>query len=300
MLLVAVALCAAAFPAFAAEIVYPANVEYTEGPTPTIRKIYYLSPEESPGDIPTADIERSGYLYTFADMLKQSSEQAETKRHSETVTLPCNTADMGEVLKLFDPSIEFITEEGFSGVLTLDHTTMQVEVDGYKNSSYNVTANRTYPNLSAADVSLVPKTVEENGRTLALDNVNWQEARTASVDGYDMPELYTATATYSGTANSRKATGYTATAEYAGELSKTVPGPVCYTAIFEGAEIAPPEPEPAPEPSPEAQTEPAQTPEPYTGISGYTIALVLLFLAGLALYGFLKVKKLLKKRRDNP
>ena len=45
---------------------------------------------------------------------------------------------------------------------------------GYGTSSRTVTAERTYPNLSDADVSLVPKSVNENGRNLTLADVSWQ------------------------------------------------------------------------------------------------------------------------------
>ena len=71
-----------------------------------------------------------------------------------------------------------------------------------------MTAERTYPNLSDADVSLVPKSVNENGRTLTLADVSWQEAAVDPTDGYDIPIRYTAVASYTGTATSKYATGY--------------------------------------------------------------------------------------------
>lgn len=88
--------------------------------------------------------------------------------------------------------------------------------------SRNVSATRSYPNLSEADVSLVPKSIEDSGRTLTLADVDWQEA-----GGF-----YNATATYTGTATSQYATGYTVTADYAGEVTKTTSGIVRYTAVF--------------------------------------------------------------------
>ena len=101
-----------------------------------------------------------------------------------------------------------IGESRYEGILSLDHTTIQVEAAGYSTSSRTVTAERTYPNLSDADVSLIPKTVNENGRTLTLADVSWEEAATDPTDGYDIPIRYTAMASYSGTATSKYATGY--------------------------------------------------------------------------------------------
>ena len=57
--------------------------------------------------------------------------------------------------------MEVTTEDGYTGTLTADYTTIQVEASGYKNRSRTVTAERTYPNLSDADVSLIPKTVRK-------------------------------------------------------------------------------------------------------------------------------------------
>ena len=120
----------------------------------------------------------------------------------------------------------------YEGVLSLDHTTIQVEAAGYGTSSRTVTAERTYPNLSDADVSLVPKSVNENGRTLTLADVSWQEAAVDPTDGYDIPIRYTAVASYTGTATSKYATGYTVTADYKGDVTRASCDTVVYTAVF--------------------------------------------------------------------
>ncbi len=107
-----------------------------------------------------------------------------------------------------------------------------MEAAGYGTSSRTVTAERTYPNLSDADVSLVPKSVNENGRTLTLADVSWQEAAVDPTDGYDIPIRYTAVASYTGTATSKYATGYTVTADYKGDVTRTSCDTVIYTAVF--------------------------------------------------------------------
>ena len=148
------------------------------------------------------------------------------------VTLESKTKDMAEILKMLEPKLEVRTEDGYEGVLSLDHTTIQVEAAGYGTSSRTVTAERTYPNLSDADVSLVPKSVNENGRTLTLADVSWQEAAVDPTDGYDIPIRYTAVASYTGTATSKYATGYTVTADYKGDVTRTSCDTVVYTAVF--------------------------------------------------------------------
>ena len=131
------------------------------------------------------------------------------------------------------------TEDGYTGTLHLDHTSVQVTTDGYATKTSTLTATRSYPNLSQADVSLIPKTIEDRGKTLTLGDVKWSESM--DVDGEWNPVTrYTATASYIGTTSSRYATGYTVSASYTGEVSKPNCAVVTYTAIF-GSEKAPEE-----------------------------------------------------------
>ncbi|MDL2288328.1 hypothetical protein LJC32_02985 [Oscillospiraceae bacterium OttesenSCG-928-F05] len=260
LILCAAVLFTAALPIAHAADLYPAAIEQDgDSESPVIRKVYLLEPGDTPADIPTADFVRGGVRYTFVDMTKEREELSDVREHTEEVSLPASSGDLSAALALFEPTLDYTDEEGYTGTLALDHTTVQVSADGYSTRNFTVSAVRTYPNLSAADVSLVPKTTEEKGRTLQLADVSWSEAHTGNVDGYDVAERYTATATYTGSATSRTATGFTATASYTGEVMRILPGPVRYTAIFEGAELTPPTPQPTPEPTPEpeaAQKEP--------------------------------------------
>ncbi len=239
-LLVAAVLITAATPALATDI-FVSQIDFAEiGGVPTITKTYLLSPSDDPTAISTNEFERNGYIYKFTDLIYKPSENTESKLYSKTVKLPSYTRNMSDVLNLLSPDLDVTTEDGFSGSIILDHTTIIVDTNGYKTTSYNISATRTYPNLSAADVALVPKSIEDNGNNLSLDNVNWQESAFSDIDGYS--ERYTATVTYTGTASKKIATGYTITAEYSGTVTKTTPGPVEYNAIFEGSPIPVPEP----------------------------------------------------------
>ena len=102
---------------------------------------------------------------------------------------------------------------------------------GYATKTQALSASRSYPNLSEADVSLIPKSIEENGKTLTLADVQWDS--TEQTDGVGgIITRYTATASYTGTSSSRYATGYTVTADYTGEVAKPDCDVVTYTAIF--------------------------------------------------------------------
>ncbi len=223
---------------------YPIAVEeYTAGDGGELRisKIYQLSLSDDPSLIPTGDFERGGRTYTLLDMTRKDEVGVDTQTYTETVTQPSDTDDLEKILQELDAEMEVTTEDGYAGTLRLDHTSVQVAVDGYKTSKRTLSATRSYPNLSEADVSLIPKSLEDKGKTLTLGDVKWSES--TEMDGEGNPVTrYTATASYTGTATSRYATGYTVTANYTGEVAKADCSVVTYTAIF-GSESAQEEPE---------------------------------------------------------
>ena len=203
--------------------VYPAEVrESEENGVHRIEKVYYLTRRDDPAAIPTGDFDREGRTYTLLDVLKNDQSETDSKEHIEVVTVESSTDNMTEIIQQLEPALEVTTEDGYSGVLTPDYPGVKVEVVGYKTSSRTVTASRSYPNLSDADASLIPKTISDGGRTLTLADVQWQEA-----GGY-----YNASATYSGTATGKYATGYHVTVEYKGEVTRTRSDSVIYTAVF--------------------------------------------------------------------
>ena len=219
---------------------YPVSVEeYTYGDFDElrIRKVYQLSLDDDPSLIPTENFERYGRLYYLLDMTRQDEIGVDTKPYVQTVTRPSDTNNVEKILQTLDAEIEAATEDGYTGTLHLDHTTVKVTTDGYATKTGSVSAARTYPNLSDADLSLVPKTISENGRTLILADVQWSNQS----DNGDAVSRYTATARYTGTTSSKYATGYTVTADYSGEVSKTGCNIVTYTAVF-GSTEAPEKP----------------------------------------------------------
>jgi len=207
---------------------YPTEVvETSDGENRRLEKVYLLTAADDPGNIPTADFDREGWHYTLLDVTRQDYSESDTQEYTETVTLDSNTKDMDQIMPQLAATKEVTTEDGYTGTLTLDTSSIQVEAAGYGSSSRTVSATRSYPNLSDADSALIPKTIQDSGRTLTLADVQWQEA-----GGY-----YNASATYTGTATSSYATGYTVSAEYAGEVVKTISGEVIYTAVFSGTPL---------------------------------------------------------------
>lgn len=208
---------------------FPAKVRsYEEDGLFWIEKTYYLSKAEDPRAISTESFERGGQSYRFLELLEEEQRRTETKEHIETVTLESQTKDLAVILKKLKPQLEILTEDGYSGVLTPDYPGIRIEEAGYQTSSRKIQTTRTYPNLSGADVALLPKTVEEEGRTLSLDTLRWQEEPQKGGEA----SRYTAIASYTGTSVSKYATGYLVTVDYKGEVTKTDGDTIVYTAVF--------------------------------------------------------------------
>jgi len=286
-IMAALTACLLALPAHAASY-YPISVEeYTYGPFDQLRidKVYELSRSDDPANIPTGDFDRDGLHFVLLDVVKTDQAETDTKDYAETITLETDTKDMALIIQQLELSMEVSTEDGYTGTLTPDYPGIKVEAAWYKTSSRTVTATRSYPNLSDADASLIPRTIQDSGRTLTLADVQWQEA-----GGF-----YNATATYSGTASSKYATGYIATVEYKGEVSRTSCDTVLYTATFASHGETHFENTPQPTQAPAATDAPADTDS--AGVNWAILVIPAALLLGLAGFGGWKLVNYIKDKK---
>lgn len=219
---------------------YPTAVEYSaDNGIYEIRKTYELPAGQEPSGEVKQDFQQDGYSYTLTDLLRQELPEKQSRDYSETVTVDSKSKELANVLPLLANTKTATTEDGFTGTLTLDASTVAVEPAGYKSNSWTVTATRSYPNLSDMDMQYIPKTTTENGRTLNFCSVDWQTDNTMNVDDYAIGDRYTAVVTYSGTASGKSVTGYTVTAQYSGTVEKISLDKVRYVAIFHGTPMEP-------------------------------------------------------------
>lgn len=216
--------------------VYPVEVLSSADGT-EVRKIYDLAAKDDPAAISRADFVQGGFSYALTDLLRIELPVTERKAHIEAVTLTSDSRDTEKVLALLAKTKEVTTKDGFTGTLSLDTTTIRVEVADYGTSTKSVSATRSYPNLSDADMQHIPKTITENGRTLSLQDVQWETDNTHNVDDSEIADRYTAKATYGGTATSSYVKGYTVRASYSGEVQKSSMGKVRYIAVFAGTPV---------------------------------------------------------------
>ena len=219
--------------------IYPVSIyESSDNGINQIIKTYELSDNEKPEDIPRESFQTGGIYYELSDIIKKENISSDVREHTKTVTLNTNTKELNAIVKQLAPTIEYKSDDGYAGILNLDAKSIKVETAGTKKSSYTVSAVREYPNLSSNDTALVPKTITDNGKTMALAGIEWRTQTSSSVDCQELPVTYTAIANYTATGSKTVVTGYKATANYKGSISKAITGKTIYTAIFNGSKIS--------------------------------------------------------------
>lgn len=204
-----------------------------------LRKVYDLPLNIDPSALPRDGFDRGDYHYECSDVLREVVMGDETRTLTQTETVDSKNKEMETILALLPQEKDVTTEDGFSGTLYLNLNTLRTEVSGYGSSTKSVNTTRTYPNLSSADASHLPKTITDGGRTMTLQNVQWQTDNTYNADDYEIGDRFTAICTYGGTQSSSYVKGYTTTAEYTGEVQRTGVTLMRYTVIFNGTPIVP-------------------------------------------------------------
>ena len=222
------------FGAFAAnDVLVPQEVIMgISGDCKTVEKVYVLPKDSDENLIPKEAFTENDVEYIFEEMKVKDNSEEDTKEYSENVNYHTSTNDAETVVALFSPTVEVTTEDGYVGTLTFDHSTLELTPAGYSSRKFTVTEERSYPNLASADTSLVPKTIDKDGTTLTLADIEWITAADETINGTEVAVRYTANAIYTGTETKTYVNGYTASADYKGTVTKAVNDTVTYTAVF--------------------------------------------------------------------
>ena len=198
----------------------------------TIEKVYVLPKGSDESLISKETFTESDVEYVFEEMKVVDNSEEDTKEYVENINYHTSTNDAETVITLFSPTAEITTEDGYFGILTFDHSTLELTPAGYSSRKFTVTEERSYPNLASADTSLVPKIIDKDGITLTLAGIEWESSANETVDGVDVAVRYTAKAVYTGTETKTYVNGYTASADYKGTVTKVINDTVTYTAVF--------------------------------------------------------------------
>ena len=207
-------------------------------------KTYTVSPEVDAQTLIEEPFQLEGFLYTYADIVKEENLVSERRTHTETVTVETAKKNLDVILKELAPTMEY-GDGTWAGTLALDHTSINTQAAGYTTGSSTVTATKTIGPLDRNDMSYVPATTVKNGVTLNLSSVEWQVIGAEVVGDMTAPCSYQAVATYTGKSYYSAATGYVTTANYVGEVTHEGVESVTYRVTYLGEEHQP-ESSPAP------------------------------------------------------
>lgn len=209
-----------------------------------LKKTFVVDAGVSPSELMEGSITRRGISYQYLEMVKEELPgSTETKTVSQKETISTGSKDKNAIAAQAEQTIPY-DQDGFKGELMLDSSGITAEESGRQSYSYTINDSREYTGLASNDPYLVPKEVNKDGVTLALNDIQWTPTG-VKPDGSGQPASYTATASYSGKGWGSKVTGYTATLPYSGEVIKEIPGKVQYTLVYKEIPPEPVQEEPA-------------------------------------------------------
>lgn len=212
---------------------YPVSVQTTEDHgIQMLVKTFLVPADTDPQALIEENLTRRGVVYEVSDILCQKlPEEVEKKTVSQTVTLDSESEKTEDILPLLKTTMDY-REDGFSGTLALDRSSIQTKAAGTSGYAYQLKETREFTGLDRNDPYYIPKTAEKNGVTLSLSDVKWTPMA-SSADNSEVPSLFSATALYTGTAWGQKTDGYIVTADYTGEVSRATQGDMVYSIIYE-------------------------------------------------------------------
>lgn len=220
-------------------IPYPTDIQLLEqGARNYLYKTYTVASNYEPDLLVEQPFSQGGYRYRFSEIIQRDSTPASvSKTVTQSKTVASSTDDKAEVLALFGDKLPYSDGDGYEGELFLMPESLTISESGQTSYSYTVTETRSYENLDSNDMAYIPKTVEKNGITLTLQDVDWQVTGSEGMGYSEVAASYTALAHYSAPATGTKASGYTATASFSGSVVKQMLGKNTYTIVYEGEQI---------------------------------------------------------------
>lgn len=198
---------------------------------PIITKIYETSPEVNPDTLIESNIKDKIYEYVFDNIKKEELPYIDTKEETQTITIQSNTDDLNKNIKNFDSTIDY-NQNGYTGKLYLDTKSIVTKATNYITKTNKINETKTYTNMAYNDPSLIPATIQKDGKLLTLSNIQWKEE--SLIQETSVPSSFTAIVTYTGQTNQKIPQRYTATAKYNGKITKKEISKIRYTITYKG------------------------------------------------------------------
>lgn len=213
---------------------YRAEIVTEDGKT-YYEKTYLLHTDDNSEVLPKDPFRAEGVLWQFLRVDTAPELRQEEKEYEHEETFESSSKDMKVLLGKLSIKKDIITEDGYQGTVYLVPDSIEAKAKDYQNKTVCLQESRSYYNLSGQDLAYVPKSITEDGDVYQLKDVSWQSINTADVDGYRIPDRFTAVAQYEANVKKTYVTNYEITARYSGIVSKDVVEAMKYTVVFEKA-----------------------------------------------------------------
>lgn len=199
---------------------YPISIQYPAEENGVITKTYEVATKEEISLLGRDDVTYQGRVYQFQDISVEEVPFHDEKLYAEPVTGESSTKDADTIIATLEPQREVTTEDGYTGTLTPDATTLTTQVSGYGKSTKTKSVTKSYTGLADQDTAYIPKTITEGGVTYSLTGLTWSESSVYNPYDPDIGPRYNASAVYSGSYTTSYAKGYTYEIQYTGTLVK--------------------------------------------------------------------------------
>jgi len=136
-----------------------------------IVKTFTLAQDINAESLIDGDFDENGYSFRYASSDKKENISESSKEITEIKTVETSANNAAEIMKLFEPNVDYNDDDGYTGTLALDTTSINTQASGYGYRNVPLSRTKEYSGLIYADPSLVPGSITDNGVTLALSNI---------------------------------------------------------------------------------------------------------------------------------
>lgn len=183
-------------------------------------------------------IDNINYNLKDITLISNGNEKIE-RDEKQTISITTNTDNKDEIFKLFENSIEY-SKDDFKGNLTIDKSSLKVELTNDGIYKELVEINKNYDNLQEADLSLIPKTINSNNIEYYLTTCIWETSKEEKIDDINtIPTEYKAKCIYKAIINKQGTKTYKCTVDYVGKVYKDTKGTYKYKVTYISNEEVP-------------------------------------------------------------
>ena len=190
----------------------------------------YKNADEQYNNISKTLVEDKIY-YELEKVDRKDNLKTLTKDKEVVEELEVDNNNLEKITEMFNNTKD-LEEEGYTGTLTRDNSSLKVQIKDSYQEEYKVYLQKAYNNVPSNELNDIPKEIKQNGTIYYLINPVWEISETQSISDNEVPIKYNGTMYYEGIKTRTIVTSYLATIKYTGTLEKEVPDTTTFTVTY--------------------------------------------------------------------